>query len=77
MWSVSVTPSAILFPCRYNNYDRSPIDTVPPEVVRRWYAAHRLLTAQLRDPENELWVKLMPGRVRNPALKFIRAFVSS
>ena len=53
-----------LFPPRYNNYDRAPIDTAPPEEVRRWYAAHRLLTARLRDPGNELWVKLTPGRVR-------------
>ncbi|CAL8402041.1 unnamed protein product [Boreogadus saida] len=52
-----------LYMIRYNNYDRAPIDTAPPEEVRRWYAAHRLLTARLRDPGNELWVKLTPGRV--------------
>ncbi|KAI4882496.1 hypothetical protein NFI96_018893, partial [Prochilodus magdalenae] len=48
---------------RYNNYDRAVINTVPHEVVQRWYVAHRQLTAELRKPENELWVKLKPGKV--------------
>ncbi|TRY60029.1 hypothetical protein DNTS_010079 [Danionella cerebrum] len=48
---------------RYNNYDRSVINTVPHDVVRRWYEAHRLLTLLLRKPQNELWVKLKPGKV--------------
>ncbi|XP_043076765.1 trimethyllysine dioxygenase, mitochondrial-like isoform X2 [Puntigrus tetrazona] len=48
---------------RYNNYDRSVINTVPHDVVRRWYGAHRQLSAELRSPDNELWVKLKPGKV--------------
>ncbi|XP_064227589.1 trimethyllysine dioxygenase, mitochondrial isoform X3 [Aotus nancymaae] len=52
-----------LYLIRYNNYDRSVINTVPYDVVHRWYAAHRTLTAELRRPENEFWVKLKPGRV--------------
>ncbi|KAM7374081.1 hypothetical protein PAMP_006758 [Pampus punctatissimus] len=48
---------------RYNNYDRSVINTIPHDVVQRWYAAHRELTTELRRPENELWVKLTPGKV--------------
>ncbi|XP_062262102.1 trimethyllysine dioxygenase, mitochondrial [Platichthys flesus] len=52
-----------LYLIRYNNYDRSVINTVPHEVVQRWYAAHRELTTELRRPENELWVKLTPGKV--------------
>uniref|UniRef100_A0A8C2PLS4 Trimethyllysine dioxygenase, mitochondrial n=2 Tax=Cyprinus carpio TaxID=7962 RepID=A0A8C2PLS4_CYPCA len=48
---------------RYNNYDRSVINTVPHDVVRRWYTAHRQLSAELRRPDNELWVKLKPGKV--------------
>uniref|UniRef100_UPI003AABA612 trimethyllysine dioxygenase, mitochondrial isoform X1 n=2 Tax=Centroberyx gerrardi TaxID=166262 RepID=UPI003AABA612 len=48
---------------RYNNYDRSVINTIPHDVVQRWYAAHRELTNELRRPENELWVKLTPGKV--------------
>lgn len=39
------------------------INTVPHAVVRRWYHAHRALTAELRRPHNELWVKLKPGKV--------------
>ncbi|XP_077361159.1 trimethyllysine dioxygenase, mitochondrial isoform X3 [Festucalex cinctus] len=50
-------------PCGYNNYDRSVINTIPHDVVRRWYVAHRELTKELRRPENELWVKLTPGKV--------------
>lgn len=48
---------------RYNNYDRTVINTIPHDVVQRWYVAHRELTAELRRPENELWVKLNPGKV--------------
>ncbi|XP_029114044.1 trimethyllysine dioxygenase, mitochondrial [Scleropages formosus] len=48
---------------RYNNYDRAVINTVPYDVVQRWYVAHRELTMELRRPENELWVKLKPGKV--------------
>lgn len=52
------------FPTRYNNYDRSVINTIPHDIVQRWYVAHRELTTELRRPENELWVKLTPGKVR-------------
>ncbi|XP_004779338.1 trimethyllysine dioxygenase, mitochondrial isoform X2 [Mustela nigripes] len=52
-----------LYLIRYNNYDRAVINTVPYDVVHRWYAAHRTLTVELRRPENEFWVKLKPGRV--------------
>ncbi|XP_073497489.1 trimethyllysine dioxygenase, mitochondrial [Phyllobates terribilis] len=52
-----------LYMMRYNNYDRSVINTVPYDIVRRWYSAHRTLTTELRKPENELWVKLKPGKV--------------
>ncbi|KAK3555292.1 hypothetical protein QTP86_014972, partial [Hemibagrus guttatus] len=48
---------------RYNNYDRAVINTVPHNMVQRWYVAHRQLTDELRKPENELWVKLKPGKV--------------
>ncbi|XP_060230340.1 trimethyllysine dioxygenase, mitochondrial isoform X2 [Meriones unguiculatus] len=52
-----------LYLIRYNNYDRAVINTVPYDVVHRWYIAHRTLTHELRKPENELWVKLKPGKV--------------
>nr|XP_033803168.1 trimethyllysine dioxygenase, mitochondrial isoform X2 [Geotrypetes seraphini]XP_033803169.1 trimethyllysine dioxygenase, mitochondrial isoform X2 [Geotrypetes seraphini] len=52
-----------LYLIRYNNYDRAVINTVPYNTVRRWYAAHRALTTELRRPENEFWVKLKPGKV--------------
>ncbi|KAG8144483.1 hypothetical protein E2320_012990 [Naja naja] len=51
-----------LYLIRYNNYDRAVINTVPHETVHRWYIAHRTLTTELRRPENELWVKLKPGK---------------
>lgn len=53
----------IWFHNRYNNYDRSVINTVPHNLVQRWYVAHRQLTTILRRPENELWLKLTPGKV--------------
>ncbi|XP_072285628.1 trimethyllysine dioxygenase, mitochondrial [Pyxicephalus adspersus] len=52
-----------LYMIRYNNYDRAVINTVPYDLVHRWYSAHRILTNELRRPENELWVKLKPGKV--------------
>ncbi|XP_073455177.1 trimethyllysine dioxygenase, mitochondrial isoform X1 [Aquarana catesbeiana] len=52
-----------LYMIRYNNYDRAVINTVPHDLVHRWYSAHRILTNELRRPENELWVKLKPGKV--------------
>ncbi|XP_069922976.1 trimethyllysine dioxygenase, mitochondrial isoform X3 [Oryctolagus cuniculus] len=52
-----------LYLIRYNNYDRAVINTVPYDVVHRWYTAHRTLTKELRRPENEFWVKLKPGKV--------------
>ncbi|KAK5601756.1 hypothetical protein CRENBAI_021001 [Crenichthys baileyi] len=52
-----------LYMIRYNNYDRSVINTIPHDTVQRWYIAHRELTTELRRPENELWVKLSPGKV--------------
>ncbi|XP_039621701.1 trimethyllysine dioxygenase, mitochondrial [Polypterus senegalus] len=52
-----------LYMIRYNNYDRAVINTVSYEFVEKWYAAHRTLTAELRKPENEVWVKLKPGKV--------------
>ncbi|XP_019903345.1 trimethyllysine dioxygenase, mitochondrial isoform X3 [Esox lucius] len=52
-----------IYMIRYNNYDRAVINTVPHDIVKRWYVAHRELTTELRKPENELWVKLKPGKV--------------
>lgn len=61
---------------RYNNFDRSVINTVPHDVVQRWYMAHRELTTELRRPENELWVKLSPGKVSFTSLHFFFFFKS-
>ena len=56
---------------RYNNYDRAVINTIPHDIVKRWYVAHRELTTELRKPENELWIKLKPGKVRKNSCLFI------
>ncbi|XP_043913597.1 trimethyllysine dioxygenase, mitochondrial isoform X3 [Protopterus annectens] len=50
-------------PCGYNNYDRTPLNIVAYDIIKRWYKAHRHLTTELRKPENELWIKLKPGKV--------------
>lgn len=52
-----------LYMIRYNNYDRSVINTIPHNVVQSWYVAHRELTKEMRQPQNELWIKLNPGTV--------------
>lgn len=65
------------FTPRYNNFDRSVINTVPHDVVQRWYMAHRELTTELRRPENELWVKLSPGKVSFTSLHFFFFFLKS
>ncbi|XP_078268479.1 trimethyllysine dioxygenase, mitochondrial [Rhinoraja longicauda] len=51
-----------LYLIRYNNYDRAVISTAPHDVIHQWYIAHRALTTELRKPENEIWVKLKPGK---------------
>ena len=62
------------FHLRYNNYDRAVINTIPYDVVHRWYTAHRTLTRELRRHENEFWVNLKPGKV---SAKLNRHHVSS
>lgn len=52
-----------LYMIRYNNYDRSVINTIPHNVVQSWYVANRELTTEMRQPQNELWIKLNPGTV--------------
>ncbi|XP_043913596.1 trimethyllysine dioxygenase, mitochondrial isoform X2 [Protopterus annectens] len=52
-----------LYMMRYNNYDRTPLNIVAYDIIKRWYKAHRHLTTELRKPENELWIKLKPGKV--------------
>lgn len=47
---------------RWNNDDRATLPTDHPEAVRRFYAAARKWVEVLRRPENEVWVKLQPGR---------------
>ncbi|XP_068187428.1 trimethyllysine dioxygenase, mitochondrial-like [Antennarius striatus] len=52
-----------LYLIRYNNFDRSVLNTIPYNLIQQWYVAHRDLTTELRRPENELWIKLTPGKV--------------
>ncbi|XP_041656642.1 trimethyllysine dioxygenase, mitochondrial [Cheilinus undulatus] len=52
-----------IYMLRYNNSDRTVINTIPHDLVQKWYVAHRELTTEMRRPENELWVKLTPGKV--------------
>lgn len=48
---------------RYNNYDRVSLSVSGHEEARRWYRAHRHLTALLRQPGTEAWLQLQPGTV--------------
>ncbi|KAI8820458.1 trimethyllysine dioxygenase [Fimicolochytrium jonesii] len=51
-----------LYQIRFNNDDRSPLVGLSPADVREFYAALREWTKLMRDPANELWIKLQPGR---------------
>ncbi|XP_032835009.2 trimethyllysine dioxygenase, mitochondrial [Petromyzon marinus] len=65
---VGTTPTAngghgeLLMMC-YNNYDRVSLAVSGHEEARRWYHAHRHLTALLRQPSTEAWFQLQPGTV--------------
>jgi trimethyllysine dioxygenase len=52
-----------LYQIRYNNSDRSTLDNITPELVLQFYRALRAWNALVRDPSNEYWVQLVPGRV--------------
>ncbi|XP_069505063.1 trimethyllysine dioxygenase, mitochondrial-like isoform X2 [Ambystoma mexicanum] len=61
---LSVLPSTHLpYMIRYNNFDRCPINKVPHDVVRRWYASYQDFTREIRKPENKLTFKLNPGTI--------------
>ncbi|XP_033760567.1 trimethyllysine dioxygenase, mitochondrial-like [Pecten maximus] len=48
---------------RYNPYDRSPMYTLPPDQQQAFYRAYENLTKEVRNQDNELWVKLKGGMV--------------
>ncbi|CAM9146406.1 unnamed protein product, partial [Lampetra fluviatilis] len=65
---IGTTPTATgehgeLLMMRYNNYDRLSLALSGHEEARRWYRAHRHLTALLRQPSTEAWFQLQPGTV--------------
>ncbi|KAI8922206.1 hypothetical protein DFJ77DRAFT_445718 [Powellomyces hirtus] len=51
-----------LYQIRFNNDDRSTFSHLPPSRVKDFYAALKEWTRILRDPSNELWTQLKPGR---------------
>lgn len=53
----------LLYIGRYNPYDRSPLYTLPPDLQKEFYIAYENLGTEIRNPDNELWVKLRPGMV--------------
>lgn len=52
-----------MFSIRFNPYDRSPLHTVPPDQIKKFYKSYAALTEEIRKPEGEVWLKLKPGMV--------------
>ncbi|XP_048746298.1 trimethyllysine dioxygenase, mitochondrial-like [Ostrea edulis] len=52
-----------LLSIRYNPYDRSPLHTVPPNQIRRFYKSYAALSEEIGKTDNEFWIKLKPGMV--------------
>ncbi|XP_037779925.1 trimethyllysine dioxygenase, mitochondrial-like [Penaeus monodon] len=48
---------------RYNIYDRAPLSSIPLEHMQEFYLHLRNLTSIIRNPKNEYWIKLEPGKV--------------
>ncbi|KAK5669483.1 hypothetical protein BDV3_003599 [Batrachochytrium dendrobatidis] len=46
---------------RYNNNDRSVLDSLSKTDVEQFYAALRVWMTMVKDRRNEAWVKLVPG----------------
>ncbi|KAJ3020001.1 hypothetical protein HKX48_001458 [Thoreauomyces humboldtii] len=51
-----------LYQIRFNNDDRSTLTGLAPGQVAEFYRALKVWTDLLRDPANELWIALRPGR---------------
>ena len=51
-----------LYQIRFNNEDRSPLTSQNPKKVINFYKALHEWMKLLRRSENELWIKLVPGR---------------
>ncbi|XP_045108730.1 trimethyllysine dioxygenase, mitochondrial-like isoform X1 [Portunus trituberculatus] len=48
---------------RYNIYDRAPLSSIPQEKMQEFYLHFMNLTKVIRNPKNEHWLKLEPGKV--------------
>lgn len=47
---------------RWNNDDRATLRPSSDMSVTKWYEAARLLDSIIKDPKNEYWAQLKPGR---------------
>lgn len=55
--------TAQLYQIRFNNDDRSILNSLSSQEVELYYDALREWIRSVRSPENELWMQLYPGRV--------------
>lgn len=46
---------------RHNDYDRSALSHLSNDDCHAFYAYHEILSKAIRDPNNQLFVKLSPG----------------
>ena len=44
-------------------YDRAPVNTLPANEVRQFYESYEKLGREIRNPDNEFWLKLRPDMV--------------
>ncbi|XP_031570571.1 trimethyllysine dioxygenase, mitochondrial-like [Actinia tenebrosa] len=47
---------------RFNMYDRDILNCLPAEDVTKFYGAFKAFASVIRNPENEYWFKLTPGK---------------
>ncbi|KAK5640795.1 hypothetical protein RI129_009342 [Pyrocoelia pectoralis] len=52
-----------LYQIRFNIYDRSPLVSLPEEVIPKYYEAYQLFAREAFDPRNRLEIQLEPGDV--------------
>lgn len=50
---------------RHNDYDRSALSHLSNEECHAFYAYHEILSKAIRDPKNQLLIKLKPGTIKH------------
>ena len=54
---------AFFFIYRYNPYDIAPLYTLTADQINKFYESYNKLGNEIKNPENEFWIKLKPDMV--------------